>query len=339
MLTPAAPYASGIAQGVMPAAQGTVSPLVDQAMSGIAQGAGASPMNFQGGLASIGQDPSLLAKQLGGGMGTMKTIGAAAAPLITGALDEPPKAPEVDEGMIRPYSYEFRRPTAEEEAAQDPLSTRERVYGRHIFTPMTPYSARSERLAAGGAPRVRPVESDPYFTMSGESGDVFKYLMGQTSASPRAPLSAGLPEILGPELRNDTGALARYAFNPNTGVSRLVTPADRPKPLEGAPARPIFENQGGGGGGEYAKGGRLMQGPGDGVSDSIPATIDKQAPARLATGEFVLDARTVSEIGNGDTRAGAKKLYAMMNAIHRERANAKRGEPSDADNHLRRLLA
>jgi hypothetical protein len=52
----------------------------------------------------------------------------------------------------------------------------------------------------------------------------------------------------------------------------------------------------------------------------------------------VFDARTVSEIGNGDTRAGAKKLYAVMDAIHKHRANADRGKPSGADKELRALM-
>jgi hypothetical protein len=67
--------------------------------------------------------------------------------------------------------------------------------------------------------------------------------------------------------------------------------------------------------GSYSDGGRLLKGPGDGVSDSIPATIGKGQPARLADGEFVIPARIVSEIGNGSTDAGARKLYAMMDRI------------------------
>jgi len=60
--------------------------------------------------------------------------------------------------------------------------------------------------------------------------------------------------------------------------------------------------------GGYSDGGRLLRGPGDGVSDSIPAVIGKRQPARLADGEFVVPARIVSEIGNGSTEAGARKL-------------------------------
>lgn len=72
--------------------------------------------------------------------------------------------------------------------------------------------------------------------------------------------------------------------------------------------------------GDYSDGGRLLKGPGDGVSDSIPAVIGKRQPARLANNEFVIPARIVSEIGNGSTDAGAKKLYAMMDRVQKRRA-------------------
>ena len=71
--------------------------------------------------------------------------------------------------------------------------------------------------------------------------------------------------------------------------------------------------------GDYSDGGRLLKGPGDGVSDSIPAQIGGKQPARLADGEFVVPARIVSELGNGSTDAGARKLYAMMDRIQNQR--------------------
>ena len=71
--------------------------------------------------------------------------------------------------------------------------------------------------------------------------------------------------------------------------------------------------------GGYSDGGQLLRGPGDGVSDDIPASIEGRQPARLADGEFVFPARIVSEIGNGSTDAGAKRLYAMMDAIENRR--------------------
>jgi hypothetical protein len=73
--------------------------------------------------------------------------------------------------------------------------------------------------------------------------------------------------------------------------------------------------------GDYSDGGRLLRGPGDGVSDSIPAVIGKKQPARLADGEFVVPARIVSELGNGSTEAGARKLYAMMDRIQKARGS------------------
>jgi hypothetical protein len=71
--------------------------------------------------------------------------------------------------------------------------------------------------------------------------------------------------------------------------------------------------------GGYSDGGRLLKGPGDGVSDSIPAVIGNRQPARLADGEFVIPARIVSELGNGSTEAGARKLYAMMDRVQKAR--------------------
>jgi hypothetical protein len=75
--------------------------------------------------------------------------------------------------------------------------------------------------------------------------------------------------------------------------------------------------------GGYSDGGRLLKGPGDGVSDSIPAQIGNSQPARLADGEFVVPARIVSELGNGSTEAGAKQLYKMMDRIQAKRRKTK----------------
>jgi hypothetical protein len=96
----------------------------------------------------------------------------------------------------------------------------------------------------------------------------------------------------------------------------------------------VYRAAGGGIGALDAAGGRLLRGPGDGVSDDIVAQIGDNQPARLADGEYVLDARTVSEIGNGSTDAGADKIAQMVERIHSERRNAKRGEPSNADKKL-----
>jgi len=87
--------------------------------------------------------------------------------------------------------------------------------------------------------------------------------------------------------------------------------------------------------GGYSDGGQLLRGPGDGVSDDIPATIGDKQPARLADGEFVVPARIVSELGNGSTDAGARKLYAMMDRIKATRSKAKNiAANTKADKHL-----
>ena len=81
--------------------------------------------------------------------------------------------------------------------------------------------------------------------------------------------------------------------------------------------------------GGYAAGGnpRLLRGPGDGMSDNIPATISGRQPARLADGEFVIPADVVSHLGNGSTEAGAKQLHAMMDKVRKARTgNPKQGK-------------
>ena len=67
-----------------------------------------------------------------------------------------------------------------------------------------------------------------------------------------------------------------------------------------------------------ARGGYL-NGQGDGMSDSIPATIEGKQPARLADGEFVVPADVVSHIGNGSSKAGSQRLYSMLDKVRKAR--------------------
>lgn len=76
--------------------------------------------------------------------------------------------------------------------------------------------------------------------------------------------------------------------------------------------------------GGYSDGGRLLKGPGDGMSDNIPATIGRKQPARLADGEFVVPADVVSGLGNGSTDAGAKQLYKMLDKVRSARTGTKK---------------
>jgi len=116
-------------------------------------------------------------------------------------------------------------------------------------------------------------------------------------------------------------------FSPMQYTKAGAAPAKEEVAIDPARPNPIIVPEYAAGGiadlGGYSDGGRLLKGPGDGVSDSIPATIGKDQPARLADGEFVIPARIVSELGNGSTEAGARKLYAMMDRIKKARRKAK----------------
>jgi len=84
----------------------------------------------------------------------------------------------------------------------------------------------------------------------------------------------------------------------------------------------------------YAAGGYL-NGQGDGMSDSIPATIGGKQPARLADGEFVIPADVVSHLGNGSSKAGSKRLYAMMQKVRKARTgNPRQGKQINPNKYL-----
>jgi hypothetical protein len=127
------------------------------------------------------------------------------------------------------------------------------------------------------------------------------------------------------------GPLKRFRFNPDTyrsayaegGIANLAGGGyDR---MVGE--QPMYMSNMASGGisnlGSYSDGGRMLKGPGDGMSDSIPANISGKRPARLADGEFVVPADVVSHLGNGSTDAGAKQLYAMMNKVRQARTGRK----------------
>ena len=131
-------------------------------------------------------------------------------------------------------------------------------------------------------------------------------------------------------------SIGGYTFDPATGTygrSQELTHTATPAEVQ-ATAEPYndYGSNGGlanGGGisalggrsnlGGYSDGGQLLRGPGDGVSDNIPAMIGNKQHARLADGEFVVPARIVSELGNGSTEAGSRQLYAMMDRVQNAR--------------------
>jgi len=82
-------------------------------------------------------------------------------------------------------------------------------------------------------------------------------------------------------------------------------------------------------------GGQPLQGPGDGVSDSIRASIGGRQEARVARDEVLFSPEAVKRLGKGSSKRGTAKLYSLMNKAHKARKKAKRGQ----DTKLRRGLA
>jgi hypothetical protein len=100
---------------------------------------------------------------------------------------------------------------------------------------------------------------------------------------------------------------------------------------EGRPASEVIEDRpvpqyARGGIAELAKGGspRYLDGASDGMADKIKANIDGEQEARLSHGEFVIPADVVSHLGNGNSEAGAERLYAMMDRIREARTGTKK---------------
>ena len=93
---------------------------------------------------------------------------------------------------------------------------------------------------------------------------------------------------------------------------------------------------------EMARGGRALpprylNGHSDGMADKVPAHIDNKRPAALSDGEFVIPADVVSHLGNGNSNAGAKRLYEMMDRIRAARTgNHKQGKQINPDKFMPR---
>ncbi len=220
------------------------------------------------------------------------------------ALNATPQNP----GLIRPYTYSREKiPGAFEDVAGAPRSSKERRYFNDQFTAGTPYAAPgAEYMAAGG-----PVEA-----MSNANA------IGASTSFPQADIRTGAysTPFQQPIGQNVVTGVQDAAVDPYTGQQQFAM----------------------GGGvsdlGGYSDGGRLLRGPGDGVSDSIPAMIGQKQQARLADGEFVVPARIVSELGNGSTEAGARQLYAMMDRVQKNRKKSMGKDKVAADSKSSKLL-
>jgi hypothetical protein len=180
-----------------------------------------------------------------------------------------------------------------------------------------------------------------------------KMLGGQQQAAPARSADVGIYYDQDPDTRYQDALTAAQIRQAKVNQRAYVSPpaAKRPTPLgkldmptsaksKESSSRDVEAASGGimhSSLGGYAAGGnpRLLKGPGDGMSDNIPATINGRQPARLADGEFVIPADVVSHLGNGSTEAGAKHLHAMMNRVRKARTgNPKQGKQINARKYM-----
>jgi hypothetical protein len=297
-----------------------------------------------------------------GGMGNVAMMGGAAAAPALFADQKVPTATPMPPGMIRPMRYTSQGWVAEEpyEATQENIDERWASSIPKLAAGGTPMSGglasalgavdQFKQLMAQRAQRAQLAAAPAVPGMTGQSAQAYNYLMGRGPAPAQIrPTFAKIEEAPWiKKKREEEAAKAARAAAPG------AAPAYDPFNLGPGAVYDPGNISGGGGmasggladlaqGGQYRrsskkrspkKGGRFLRGPGDGTSDSIKACINGEKPARLADGEFVFDARTVSEIGNGSSEAGARKLYAMMDRVHAARRSAARGKPSSADKYL-----
>ena len=175
-----------------------------------------------------------------------------------------------------------------------------------------------------------------FFKTSGKGpslyDDPYEYIKDNKMAAISAALTGSTAKKDLPGEEEYDGPLSRFRFNPATyrpayfadgGIAMLAAGGyDRQVGEDPYPMR--MASGGISDLGSYSDGGRMLRGPGDGMSDSIPASISGKRPARLADGEFVVPADVVSHLGNGSTDAGAKQLYSMMDKVRTARTGKKK---------------
>ena len=269
---------------------------VQAAREAAIKGAQATPFETMGkGISTAFQNPSQFANTMTGKEAMQYGL-AAAAPALTTTTQQP-QIPSGDNVMPQRLRYDqgtatpFPQPDVPDygNLGQD-FGRQRNFFPNAGYQQITPEEARSIRgYAVGG-----PVEE-----MSQANA------VGMNTGYPQADITghAYATPWQTPTSQNVVQGTA------DTGVNRISG-----QMLASGGIADAQYNLGG-----YSDGGRLLRGPGDGVSDSIPAVIGKKKPARLADGEFVVPARIVSELGNGSTEAGARKLYAMLDRVQSAR--------------------
>jgi hypothetical protein len=224
-------------------------------------------------------------------------------------------------------------------AVPSQMPTSREVVGADYDARINPYTGDIPRFAGGGIGMIRSLQPGGF---SGEmAGDIYgakiEALPFLEKIKPGGFMGATEPGRLDYEDRKraEEEAKAAEARNAGSTYSQVLSSmmAEEEKKRR-------FEQQGYARGGlshlgYYSDGGRMLKGPGDGMSDDIPGVIAGKQPARLADGEFVVPADVVSHLGNGSTDAGAKKLYSMMDNVRKARTGSKKqGKQIKAEKHM-----
>ena len=245
--------------------------------------------------------------------GVLAPIGLAAAKDLMS-----PSALPVGENKKNPFNLKYNSPDFKGSFPEVPTPPYEARYPNYVTNPYNPYAAAAgglmgvEHMAAGGRKLIEEPKGDPgiYVDPDEDTRHLGAFHAALLAHQKRAK-TAGLPSTY--KTMPALGKLGAMSLDPAMMAQQQIAQEVTSSAKEGG-----LQNLGG-----YSDGGHLLKGPGDGVSDSIPASIAGKRPARLAEGEFVIPARIVSELGNGSTDAGAKRLYAMMDRIKAKRAKTK----------------
>ena len=161
---------------------------------------------------------------------------------------------------------------------------------------VTPTNAPSaplpyDRVTTTNAPIApQPFSDSPTFRFSGANNPLLRGL----SSTPTQPYT----------INGQGQAVSGYALGGQPITDNLNVPVSN-KPFTNVPSIQ--------GRGDYRTG-AYVEGAGDGQSDDIPAM--------LADGEYVIDAETVAQLGNGSNKAGAKILDQFRQNIRAHKRSA-----------------
>jgi hypothetical protein len=214
------------------------------------------------------------------------------------------------------------------------LASKPDAFKPNYLKPYTPPTAQSYGLGATLGPNYRP-------TFAAAEGGIASLSDSSSAQTPLVPPMAGGLTAAGVtglqtspvQKQQSTPVTTDYIkslasqYGVNVSDTDLMPSNATPRYAYGGNVKSSL--------GGYSDGGRLLKGPGDGMSDNIPASIANKQPARLADGEFVVPADVVSHLGNGSTDAGAKHLYKMMDNVRKARTGRKsQGKQIKANKYL-----